>query len=411
MKIILGLFIFFTFTSLNVCAKHKKLKAGHWHTEFQLNKNTVLPVTLLLNKEKQLSHLYIINADEHIELNEISSVGDSIFISFSTFDSEIRAKIIKKNHISGVWINHAKPGYYAIPFWSKNNGAPRFNRLEKQIDVVGKWEVTFDYNNNPEKALGIFEINTNGCGYANSNLIKGTFLTETGDYRYLDGVVSSDSLYLSTFDGSHAFLFKAHMRRDTLWGEFYSGSHYQTIWYGVRSDTFKLSDPDSLTYLINKDPISFELPGLDNKIYSYPNEETEGKVHLIQIMGTWCPNCKDESIYLKELIDKHNKDLEIVSITFETQKNISEKIERVKKYKSVLELDWTFLIGGDACKDCAGKIFPMLNKIISFPTLIFIDKKGEIRRIHTGFSGPGTGSYYYNFVEETNSFVSELIYE
>ena len=36
-------------------------------------------------------------------------------------------------------------------------------------------------------------------------------MTETGDYRYLDGVVSGSKMYLSAFDGAHAFLFNKKM--------------------------------------------------------------------------------------------------------------------------------------------------------------------------------------------------------
>jgi hypothetical protein len=50
----------------------------------------------------------------------------------------------------------------------------------------------------------------------------------------------------------------------------------------------------------------------------------------------------------------------------------------------------------------------MLNKIISFPTTIIIDKKGIVRQIHTGFSGPGTGEYYNKFVEEFTRFMEKL---
>ncbi|PKP41219.1 MAG: TlpA family protein disulfide reductase, partial [Bacteroidetes bacterium HGW-Bacteroidetes-10] len=46
-----------------------------------------------------------------------------------------------------------------------------------------------------------------------------------------------------------------------------------------------------------------------------------------------------------------------------------------------------------------------------FPTTIFIDKKGVVRRIHSGFSGPGTGIHYQNFVKEFTTFVEGLIAE
>ena len=53
----------------------------------------------------------------------------------------------------------------------------------------------------------------------------------------------------------------------------------------------------------------------------------------------------------------------------------------------------------------------MLNKIISYPTTIFIDKKGNVRKIYTGFSGPATGEAYTDFVKETTEFVEMLLRE
>jgi hypothetical protein len=52
----------------------------------------------------------------------------------------------------------------------------------------------------------------------------------------------------------------------------------------------------------------------------------------------------------------------------------------------------------------------MLNQIVSYPTMIFIDKFGEVRRIHTGFSGPAT-STYEDFKADFNLFINELLNE
>jgi hypothetical protein len=37
-----------------------------------------------------------------------------------------------------------------------------------------------------------------------------------------------------------------------------------------------------------------------------------------------------------------------------------------------------------------------------------LTKKGTIKQIHTGFSGPGTGEYYSKFVEEFGRFMEKL---
>jgi len=398
------LFLLFLNVSAGFCTQNVLDNTNYWHVNFALNEDTSLPVTFLFENKT----LYVLNAEEQIQLNPPVFKNDSIFVLFKAFDSELKARVISSNKIEGKWFNYAKGTDYSIPFSASAGHQSRFPLNESTIDIYGKWEVTFDYDKEPEKAVGIFDAD-NSTSF--SNQVKGTFLTETGDYRYLSGVTSSDSLLLSTFDGSHAFLFQSKLVKDTLWGEFLSGTHYSSKWYAVRNQAFELRHPDSLTYLVNKDPITFELIDSDNNLYTYPNSETENKVTLIQILGTWCPNCLDESNYLKTIHNTYGDSIEIIAVTFETQDTQEERIRKVNNYKTNLDLNYTFLMGGLASKNGAGKLFPMLNNISSFPTLIFIDKKGNTRKIHTGFNGPGTGAYYTDFVNETNSFIDDLIKE
>ncbi len=400
MKKILFLFLLF----FTVYANAKSTPASTiWQAQFLIDDSNRLPVTFAVEGKQ----VYVLNADEKIALSELTCKKDSVFIRFKAFDSEIKVRVINSKHVEGAWYNYAKGNDYAIPFVGSTTVTNRFPINPSDIDVFGRWEVTFDYDKTPEKALGIFEAKTN----ESEHLVKGTFLTETGDYRYLDGVVSSDSLLLSTFDGSHAFLFKSKLVNDTLWGTFLSGTHYQSNWYAVRNTYFELTNPDSLTYLVSNEPIAFELNDLNQQPYRYPNANLKNKVTLIQIMGTWCPNCLDESNYLKTQKEKYGNDLEILTVTFEMPENELDQIKKVKAYKENLGLDFTFLIGGKASKTAAADLFPMLNHVMSFPTLIFIDRKGEIRRIHTGFNGPGTGVYYTRFVTETDSLIKMLVTE
>lgn len=389
-------------------ANSTKIKTGIWQAKLQLNDSTDLPITFELLKVKKSYVLYVINAEERIKLDDFQVSKDSIFIPFKTFDSELRLAVHTKTNISGNWHNYYRGPAYKIPFTAVYGQTNRYPLQPNRSALTGKWEVTFNYDKQPEKAIGLFHSIDPRM---NDNQLKGTFLTETGDYRFLEGASFGDSLYLSTFDGSHAFLFQAALKSDTLWGQFLSGTHYQSNWYAVRNKTFELSDPDSLTYLINDEPITLALPDLNNNIYHYPNDAVRNKVTLIQIMGTWCPNCLDESRYLAKQKEKYGDQLEIIAVSFEVQPTVNGAIEKIRKYKETLNLDYTFLVGGDACKKCASNLFPMLNTISSFPTLIFIDKKGAVRKIHTGFNGPGTGIYYENYMEKTNAFLDLLISE
>jgi hypothetical protein len=71
--------------------------------------------------------------------------------------------------------------------------------------------------------------------------------------------------------------------------------------------------------------------------------------------------------------------------------------------------DTDFIFAGRASKDNTAKLFPMLSDIISYPTLIFIDKSQNIQQIYTGFYGPGTGEYYDDFMNDTRQLLADMI--
>ena len=400
---LLTLFFVLILLSTSSLAKSIKLKPGYWQCHLTLSEEYKLP--FILKYEKKAKTFSIFNGSEEISLKNYYPYSDSLIIPFDVFKSELRVKPDGKKHINGFWYNMERKGNYKIPFSGKFVKSPeRFPEEPSKIDVAGRWEVHFDPSDDDEIAIGLFEK-------LDANKVSGTFLTETGDYRFLEGATINDSLYLSTFDGSHAFLFGAALLEDTLKGFFKSGVHYEVDWFAVRNENIELRNPDSLTYLVNDNPVTFELPDLNGGMYSFPNEDSEDKVTIIQIMGTWCPNCWDESLYLKTLSEKHGDNLNIVAVTFETPETLEGKIEKVVSYKANLGLNYTFVIGGNACKPCANELFPQLNKVISFPTMIVLDKNGMVRKIHTGFNGPGTGDYYTNFVSSTNAFIEALINE
>ena len=127
-------------------------------------------------------------------------------------------------------------------------------------------------------------------------------------------------------------------------------------------------------------------------------------------MGSWCPNCMDESKFYSELYNEYSaKGLEIISVCFEPFEEFKKNQALVKKVKNELNIPYEMVIAGRASKKAASDLFPMLSSITSFPTSIFLDKQHKIQKVHTGFYGPGTGPYYENYVAETKAFVNSLL--
>ena len=385
------------------------LVEGDWLFEFQLNEKNTAPVNVIISKNDSGYAIVFSNAAEKIKAKSVLINGKDITIQDPLFNTWFEGKIINATRIEGYWYKGDKE--YGVPFTALHGKVARFKKpeiiKETSINITGKWEVDFS-KNKPEdayKAIGQFQ--------QVDDYVTGTFMTETGDYRFLEGNLYNNQLSLSCFDGTHLFLFKAELINDKLEGVFLSGLHWEEPWTASKNDTFELSDPNSLTYLREGfDQLDFSLPNLNGDTLSLSDEKFQNKVVIVNIMGPWCPNCKDETAYLTELYNKnHDKGLEIVALSFDISDDFDAASKNVLKIKEHFGANYDFLIAGKANKISAAETLPMLNHVMSYPTSIFIDRNGAIQQIRTGFYGPGTGPYYERYIEQTNDFISKLLAE
>lgn len=386
------------------------IHTGIWNGLLKLNDSTDLPVRF----EVRGIDFMIVNGDERIAVDEIHFTTDSVFIVTPFFDSEFRVKMTGDSVMTGVWINHSRKNKNIIPFsstcCSKNGEDKSVFTSTQYFNMGGNWECDFSPNSKDlTKAKGIFTQTDP------HKQLSGTFLTETGDYRYLAGKLNNGrTFYLSCFDGAHAFLFTGRIKGDSIVdGHFYSGSHHHEKWVAKKNDKFELRSPDSLTYLksgITK--LDFSFKNLQGKTVSLSDEKYKNKVVIVQLMGSWCPNCVDETKFLSGFHALHqSQGLEVIALAFERTDDFAKAVQNVQRLKTRYVADYDFLITMKTGKDQASEALPMLNAVMAFPTTIYIDKKGVVRKIYTGFNGPATGAAYTKFVEDTTRFVEKLLSE
>lgn len=383
--------------------QNEGLSEGLWVVELEIMDNQVLPFNLKVNKNDNGDYaMQIFNAEEVINVDEIEIKGDSIVMRTPVFEGYL-AGTFTKNSIEGKFIKESLDRI--VPFKAVQGKTERFTAKNDNTNknVSGIWETYFSPNVEEEYvAKGIF--------LQEDNRVTGTFRTTTGDYRYLDGILDGDSLKLSAFDGAHAFLFNAKITDSTMNGIFYSGNHFKEPFVATRNDGFELPDPDLLTFL-NKgyDKLAFTFPDLEGKMVSLDDEKYKDKVVVIQLMGTWCPNCLDETKFLVEYLKEH-KDIEVIGLAFESAKTKELAIKGIKRLKERVGVTYPILLAqyGTYDKQKAQEKLPMLNHVLSYPTTIFIDKKGNVRKIHTGFNGPATGEKYEEFKTHFSTMIDEL---
>jgi thiol-disulfide isomerase/thioredoxin len=387
--------------------KSPSLSLGVWRMQMDLGE-VKLPFNFTLDKNGEAWEMVIINAEDRIKINSIEQQKDSLFIDMPIYESVFELKIVDSTKISGLWRNLYKSNDYIIPVKAEFGKAFRFtDRKEDYMKAIGgKYEATLKPNTeNARKAIALF--NQEG------SKLSGTFVTETGDYRHLDGNFVNDSLFLSTFDGFSAYVFIGENQDSVIKGKYYSGNHFNADWLAVKNETFELADPDSLTFIKEGyDGLAFSFPNANGEMVSLADDRFKNKVVIVQIMGSWCPNCLDETRYLTDLHNKYQKNgLEVIALAFERTKSKEKAFSNVNELKARTGANYPFLLATWDRKAKAAEKLPMLNHIMSFPTAIYLNRKGEVVKIHTGFYGPGTGEMYEKFSRVNEAFVSALLEE
>lgn len=381
------------------------LKTGTWRATIEIQ-GRQLPFNFELIRDAQGGYdVFLRNAEERLLLDEISVSEDSVNFSLHIFDANIKAEI-NGDTLRGMFIKNYEKDY-RIPFMAVYGQSFRFEKDNGNAEIPdfsGTYEVTFVAEADTTPAVGVFK--------QTGDSVTGTFLTPTGDYRYLQGNIVNGSMQLSTFDGNHAYLFTASKNDDgTLSGEYFSGKAHHESWTGVKNDHAKLPDAESLTYLKEGyETIEFSFPDVNGKPVSLKDEKYKNKVVILQLFGTWCPNCMDETRFLAPWYEQHkHRGVEVIGLAYERKADFNYASSRVKKMIAKFNVTYDFVIAGTDNKEKASETLPMLNRIVAFPTTIFIGKDGKVKKIHTGFSGPGTGIYYEQFVQHFNETVNELL--
>jgi thiol-disulfide isomerase/thioredoxin len=399
--------IFFACSSPNEPAKEIKPTPGSWTLSFDISDSTrhvIIPAQMEIDSAMLLT---LVNGEEKIVLKNSSRTGDTIVTRIEPYLSALHYVINRPDSITGYWVDESRDNY-KIPFTAK----PTTGSLnETKMWASKTFDVTFspDCEDCSYKAVGVFD--------ADANKLTGTFLTESGDYRYLQGRVdggdSRSDFHLSCFDGAHLFYFTGTIVNDSIQnGMFYSGKHHSEKWIAAYNEKAELRDPDSLTFL--KDgatSLDFAVRNMKGDSVQFNNESYLNKVTVIQIMGTWCPNCSDETRFWSDVRNQFGENLQIIPVAFERGEAFEKHVAAISNYKSQFQLPYEVYIGGSVSKSTAAQVFHSLNAISSYPTSIIIDKKGKVRKIHTGFYGPSTGKYHSLYTERLRLFVQQLLQE
>jgi thiol-disulfide isomerase/thioredoxin len=157
------------------------------------------------------------------------------------------------------------------------------------------------------------------------------------------------------------------------------------------------------------EPFRFSFPDLNGRMVSNTDEKFRGKVVIVSISGSWCPNCHDEAPFLGELYKKYrSRGLEIVSLSFEEEAQLKNPV-RLRAFMKRYGIEYTVLIPGEP-KELAERV-PQGVNLSSFPTTFFIGRDGRVRAVHAGFPGKASGEFHTQAKEESAATVERLLSE
>ena len=348
------------------------------------------------------------NADERIPITDIRQKADSLLVNMPFFDAEL---LLKKNLMGyeGQWKKVGSKGDVYMPLLIQK-GAERvlLSSSTSSKNISGRWKTIFT---NPEgkRSMAIAEFSHEG------NKLKGTFLTPTGDYRFLEGTIAGDSLTLTTFDGTHAFYFAAKVDKqgNMVNGIFASGPTYLERWEAVKDLNVELDGSEAVMKV--RDPnakLNFRFLDLDSNWVSINDQRFQNKVVIIQIMGSWCPNCMDETAFLSDYYRK-NKDrgLEIIGLAYEYSLEFAKARKSLSRFRDKFNVDYPMLITGVTSSDerRTEKTLPQMTPIKAFPSMIILGKDGKVQQSHAGYEGPATGIHHEKFKKEFSATIDQLL--
>lgn len=243
--------------------------------------------------------------------------------------------------------------------------------------------------------------------------MSAAILRVDGDTGTLTGRYRDGKFMLSHFSGARPLLLEVTPAAD---GSLQLVQNLKTRLVAVRADSDKAraagapTDPTRHTRMKDASQrLRFSFNDLNGRAVADSDAAFQGKVVLVNITGSWCPNCHDEAPFLARLYRKYRaRGLEIVALSFEEAEQLANPT-RLRAFIEEYHIDYTVLLAGEP-DELTAKI-PQAENLNAFPTTFLLGRDGRVRGVHAGFPSPGSGAYYTNAERDITALVETLLAE
>ena len=372
---------------------------------------------------------FLVNGTDRIPFSQTIWNNDRITLRLEQYDGEISAQCDSKRceHLEGEYRRMTSAGLRRFKVAARRHPVEVTGETLPWTwpSLEGQWTITQVRGpENPDRvAPARFEqkaaMAQHGGGAAAE--VNGTIAPVSGDYGLLHGRVwvekkedTAASFELSRFDGVHLVLVRGQIQRDgTLVGKLTTGPKSSFDITGAKraapAKTGTPEEPNPETVTRVKDPAQpFQFRAIDlrtGKPVTQSDPRFRGKALIVDIFGTWCPNCHDEAPLLSDLHNRYREQgLEIVGLAYEYTPDRARSARLIDLYRKKYNIGFPLLLAGTTDEGQIEKTLPQLVNFSAYPTTVFIDREGKVHAIHSGFAGPATGKY-----EEVKHRFEELV--
>ncbi len=384
---------------LALCATaHAQSVTGVWHAAVKLPNGDLAGFQLQLEQRGNAWSGALVNGPDREQSSSGTFDGQKLRLVFNHWDGVLEADF-DGTKFTGVYTRTWRKEIRKREFLAQRQ--PLLTpKLPPAVDVSGEW--TLEVTDAGKRSIWKAQFAQKG------SRLEGTLLPVSGDSGLLSGFVEGRSLRVSRFDGIRSTLLAASVGTDGALTGMMDGS--ATV-RGRRAKETSEKPPEATAYTRMKNPserFQFSFPDLNGNRLSAADPRFQGKVVLINIMGSWCPNCHEEIPLLKELWAKfHDKGLEIISLAFEYTGEAERDIRQLKLFQARYQPPYPILYAG-ATEDIE-KTLPQLENFGAYPTNIYIGRDGKVKLLHAGFDGPSTGARHARLKREITELVGKLV--
>ena len=381
--------------------------AGQWEGTVVVDKMTI-PFRLdITGKGNKLQGAFL-NGDERVTSSRGIQRHDAVELDFDQYAEFLRAAI-EGGELKGTIEGKFDPGPRRTLAFQAHRYTPQPNPPAGSVPSIdGLWEI--EVSSSKGEAAWRFIVRQSGAD------VSAAILRVDGDTGTLTGRYRDGKFVLSHFSGERPYVMEAAPNPDgtlTITLNDYNGKRELPAYRPADARAKGLPKPTDPSLHTRVDdpskPFAFSFPDISGRTVSSTDARFLGKVLLVVVTGSWCPNCHDEAPFLAQLYDKYrSRGLEIVALDFEEPEQITD-LNRLRWFVEHYGIHYTVLVGGDP-NDVDAKI-PQLVNLNSWPTTVFIGRDGLVKAVHAGFASPASGDFNSKLKAEITARVEALLAE